>query len=132
MWIVMFTYLQHVDPTVPCYRRKEWTFLRGALSTVDRPFFGWIGRFFFHNACHNHVSLLFVCLSMPTELRLTNRSRIIYSHPFHSVRLVDRVDSQVHSLLDNQPLVTECIKKVLGDDYNYDSTVRATGLVLLY
>lgn len=28
--------------------------------------------------------------------------------------------------IDNQPLVTEHIKRVLKDDYNYDSTVSDT------
>ncbi|KDQ54117.1 hypothetical protein JAAARDRAFT_182511 [Jaapia argillacea MUCL 33604] len=55
-WIVMITYLQHSDPTIPYYRREEWTFARGALATVDRPFFGWIGRFFLHNLAHDHVA----------------------------------------------------------------------------
>ncbi|KAF9017583.1 delta-12 fatty acid desaturase [Hymenopellis radicata] len=77
-WLIMFTFLQHVDPTVPIYRRSEWTFVRGALSTVDRPFLGWIGRFFLHNASHDHVN--------------------------------------------NLPAVTEHLKPVLKDDYNYDST----------
>ena len=65
-WLVMFTYLQHSDPTVPYYRevrvpailsmrdslmgnQKSWTFARGALATVDRPVFGWIGVFFWNN-----------------------------------------------------------------------------------
>ncbi|KAG6827400.1 hypothetical protein H0H92_011928 [Tricholoma furcatifolium] len=65
-WVIMFTYIQHSDPAIPHYRNKGWTFLRGALSTVDRPFLGWIGH--------------------------------------------------------NQPYVTEAIKNVLKDDYNYDST----------
>lgn len=47
--------MQHADPTIPLYRGKEWTFLRGALSTVDRPLLGWVGRFFLHNASHDHV-----------------------------------------------------------------------------
>ncbi|KAI0824503.1 fatty acid desaturase-domain-containing protein [Trametes gibbosa] len=58
-WIVMFTYLQHSDPTIPYYREKSWTFARGALATVDRPVFGWVGRLFWHGACsiaHNHVA----------------------------------------------------------------------------
>ncbi|KAJ2916890.1 hypothetical protein MD484_g3491, partial [Candolleomyces efflorescens] len=55
-WIVMITYLQHSDPTIPHYRNKEWTFLRGALSTVDRPFLGWMGRFFLHNVSHDHIA----------------------------------------------------------------------------
>ncbi|KAI0800055.1 fatty acid desaturase-domain-containing protein [Fomes fomentarius] len=55
-WIVMFTYLQHSDPTVPYYRENSWTFARGALATVDRPVFGWIGRFFWHGIAHDHVA----------------------------------------------------------------------------
>ena len=45
----MFTYLHHSDPTIPHYFGNEWTFLRGAASTVDRPLMGWMGRFFLHN-----------------------------------------------------------------------------------
>ncbi|KAL0060555.1 hypothetical protein AAF712_012675 [Marasmius tenuissimus] len=55
-WIVMLTYLHHSDPTIPYYRGDEWSFLRGALATVDRPLLGWIGRVFFHNVSHNHIS----------------------------------------------------------------------------
>lgn len=87
-WIVMLTYLHHSDPSIPHYRRKEWSFLRGALSTVDRPFLGWAGRFFFHNVSHDHIA-----------------HHLFSTIPFY-----------------NQPQVTEAIKKVLKDDYNYDST----------
>ncbi|KAG6829242.1 hypothetical protein H0H87_012189 [Tephrocybe sp. NHM501043] len=83
-WIVMLTYLHHCDPTIAHYRNAQWSFLRGALSTVDRPLLGWAGRFFLHNVSHDHHQL------MPS--------------------------------LDNQPHVTELIKKVLKEDYNYDST----------
>ncbi|RDB28347.1 Delta(12) fatty acid desaturase [Hypsizygus marmoreus] len=55
-WIVMFTYLQHSDPTIPYYRKDQWTFARGALATVDRPLFGWVGRFFFHNISTDHLA----------------------------------------------------------------------------
>ncbi|KAF7762132.1 hypothetical protein Agabi119p4_8725 [Agaricus bisporus var. burnettii] len=87
-WIVMLTYLHHSDPTIPHYRKPEWTFLRGALATVDRPFLGWVGRFFLHNVSHDHIA------------HHTNSSI-----PFY-----------------NLPQVTQIIKSVLGDDYNYDST----------
>ena len=53
----MLTYLHHSDPTIPHYRNKEWTFLRGALATVDRPLLSWVGRYFLHNVSHDHVSL---------------------------------------------------------------------------
>ncbi|SJL05747.1 related to Delta(12) fatty acid desaturase [Armillaria ostoyae] len=53
---LMFTYLHHSDPTIPHYRKAEWSFLRGAAATVDRPLLGWMGRFFFHNISHDHVA----------------------------------------------------------------------------
>ncbi|EMD37156.1 hypothetical protein CERSUDRAFT_124119 [Gelatoporia subvermispora B] len=87
-WIVMFTYLQHSDPTVPYYRRNGWTFVRGALATIDRPVFGWIGRFFWHGIAHDHIAHHF-----------------FVTVPFY-----------------NLPKVTDAIKPVLGEYYNYDST----------
>ncbi|KAF7439851.1 hypothetical protein PC9H_000188 [Pleurotus ostreatus] len=54
--IVTFTYLQHSDPTIPYYRKDQWTFARGALSTVDRPVFGWVGRALLYNIGHDHVA----------------------------------------------------------------------------
>ncbi|KAK0193106.1 hypothetical protein F5146DRAFT_1042950 [Armillaria mellea] len=55
-WIVMLTYLHHSDPTMPHYRSRTWTFVRGALATVDRPLLGWVGRVFLHNVSHDHVA----------------------------------------------------------------------------
>ncbi|EPT03306.1 hypothetical protein FOMPIDRAFT_1081895, partial [Fomitopsis schrenkii] len=49
------TYLRHSDPTIP-YCRGQWTFLHGALATVDRPVFGRVGRFFWHGIVHDHVA----------------------------------------------------------------------------
>lgn len=54
-WVVMITYMQHTDAEVPHYRGKAWTFQRGAASTIDRPFLGWMGRFFMHDVAHFHV-----------------------------------------------------------------------------
>ncbi|KAG7451506.1 uncharacterized protein BT62DRAFT_978261 [Guyanagaster necrorhizus] len=86
--MVMFTYLQHSDPTIPYYRGDQWTFARGALATVDRPLFGWVGRILLHNISTNHLAHHF-----------------FVSVPFY-----------------NLPEVTEAIKPVLGEYYNYDST----------
>ena len=85
-WIVMLTFLHHSDPTIPHYRASEWSYLRGAVATVDRPLLGWIGRFFLHNVSHDHVAHHFFS-----------------TIPFY-----------------NQPYVTEHIKRVLKDEYNYD------------
>jgi len=37
-WLVLITYLQHTDARVPHFRGEEWTFIRGALSTIDRDY----------------------------------------------------------------------------------------------
>ncbi|KAJ7080443.1 fatty acid desaturase-domain-containing protein [Mycena epipterygia] len=55
-WIVTITYLQHAAPSVPYYRAPAWTFTRGALATVDRPLFGWVGRFLLHHIGSDHVA----------------------------------------------------------------------------
>ncbi|EPQ53468.1 hypothetical protein GLOTRDRAFT_130803 [Gloeophyllum trabeum ATCC 11539] len=87
-WIVMFTYLHHSDPTIPHYRRGQWSFMRGASATVDRPLMGWMGRFFLHNISHDHVAHHFFIKA-----------------PFY-----------------NGPKITKLIRRVLQDDYNYDTT----------
>jgi hypothetical protein len=51
----MFTYLHHSDPSIPHYRMEEWSFVRGAAATVDRPLLGWMGRFFLHNV-RQHIT----------------------------------------------------------------------------
>ncbi|CAL1703514.1 unnamed protein product [Somion occarium] len=55
-WIVMLTFLHHTDPTIPHYRNTQWSWLRGALATVDRPLLGFFGRFFLHNVSHDHIA----------------------------------------------------------------------------
>ncbi|KZT10498.1 uncharacterized protein LAESUDRAFT_427677 [Laetiporus sulphureus 93-53] len=87
-WIVMLTYLHHSDPTIPHYRKQEWSWVRGAAATVDRPLLGWAGRFFLHNVSHDHVAHHFFSYA-----------------PFY-----------------NQPEITKCVRKVLREHYNYDST----------
>ncbi len=53
--VIMITYLHHTDPVLPHYRAAQWTFARGAAATVDRPFLGWMGRWFLHDVAHYHV-----------------------------------------------------------------------------
>ncbi|KAJ5832644.1 Oleate hydroxylase FAH12 [Penicillium riverlandense] len=54
LFTVAITYLHHTHPTVPHYDEKAWTFVKGALCTVDRRF-GFIGRHFFHEIIDYHV-----------------------------------------------------------------------------
>eukprot|EP00126_Sphaerothecum_destruens_P005750 Sdes_comp19019_c0_seq1m9565 len=53
--LVCLTYLQHTHTQIPHFRTKEWTWLRGALCTVDRNY-GW-----FINMCHHHISDTHIC-----------------------------------------------------------------------
>jgi len=47
-WLILITYLQHTDIRIPHYKGEEWTFVRGALSTIDRDY----GIF---NMIHHHI-----------------------------------------------------------------------------
>ena len=48
VWLDLVTFLHHTDNEIPWYRGKDWYFLKGALSTVDRDY----GVF---NSIHHHI-----------------------------------------------------------------------------
>eukprot|EP00538_Stauroneis_constricta_P006540 CAMPEP_0119557058 /NCGR_PEP_ID=MMETSP1352-20130426/8841_1 /TAXON_ID=265584 /ORGANISM="Stauroneis constricta, Strain CCMP1120" /LENGTH=420 /DNA_ID=CAMNT_0007604097 /DNA_START=172 /DNA_END=1434 /DNA_ORIENTATION=- len=52
-WLVLYTWLQHTDPSIPHYGEGEWTWVKGALSTIDRPY--GIFDFFHHRIGSTHV-----------------------------------------------------------------------------
>lgn len=61
-WLILITFLQHTDPFLPHYRASEFTFPRGALSTLDRNLLGdlgsvmgWIGASATHGISETHV-----------------------------------------------------------------------------
>eukprot|EP00055_Hartaetosiga_balthica_P015714 m.94992 g.94992 ORF g.94992 m.94992 type:complete len:375 (-) comp8935_c0_seq1:5435-6559(-) len=49
LWLVLITHLQHTDVNVPHFSANEWTWLRGALCTVDRDYG-------FLNTVHHHIA----------------------------------------------------------------------------
>ena len=53
-WLVLYTWLQHTDPSVPHYGEGHWTWVKGALSTIDRPY--GIFDFFHHRIGSTHVA----------------------------------------------------------------------------
>ncbi|EIW59149.1 oleoyl phosphatidylcholine desaturase [Trametes versicolor FP-101664 SS1] len=62
-WIILITFLQHTDPLLPHYHAAEFTFPRGALSTMDRNLLGdlgsvmgWLGAFATHGISETHVA----------------------------------------------------------------------------
>ncbi len=52
-WLVLYTWLHHSDPNVPHFGADEWTWVKGALCTIDRPYgiFDW----FHHDIGSTHV-----------------------------------------------------------------------------
>lgn len=59
-FLVLITFLQHTDTYIPHYREGEWTWLRGALCTVDRTFGKWLDGALHHivdtHVCHHIFS----------------------------------------------------------------------------
>ncbi|KKF95811.1 Delta(12) fatty acid desaturase [Ceratocystis platani] len=53
-WLVAITYLHHTHPDVPHYEPDSWSYVKGALATVDRDF-GWVDRYIFHGIIGTHV-----------------------------------------------------------------------------
>ena len=54
-WLVAYTWLQHTDTNVPHFAGHEWTWAKGALQTVDRPY----GRLL--NLLHHGIGSTHVC-----------------------------------------------------------------------
>lgn len=48
------TYLHHHHSEVPHYTPEGWSYVKGALATVDREF-GFIGKHLFHGIIEKHV-----------------------------------------------------------------------------
>jgi omega-6 fatty acid desaturase (delta-12 desaturase) len=38
VWLVVYTWLQHTDLNIPHFCNEEWSWAKGALQTVDRPY----------------------------------------------------------------------------------------------
>jgi omega-3 fatty acid desaturase (delta-15 desaturase) len=38
VWLSLVTFLHHTHPSLPWYREGEWTFVKGALSSMDRKY----------------------------------------------------------------------------------------------
>jgi omega-6 fatty acid desaturase (delta-12 desaturase) len=55
IWLVTYTWLQHTDVGIPHFSSEEWTWARGALQTVDRPYGGLL------NLLHHGIGSTHVC-----------------------------------------------------------------------
>ncbi len=54
-WLVLYTWLQHTDTDIPHFDGDEWTWVKGAFMTVDRPY-GAILDFMHHHIGSTHVA----------------------------------------------------------------------------
>ncbi|KAF4683269.1 linoleoyl-CoA desaturase activity [Perkinsus olseni] len=54
-WLTLYTSLQHTHGGVPHYGDEAFTFLRGALASVDRPPYGLFSTHFHHEIGTTHV-----------------------------------------------------------------------------
>ena len=54
-WLVLYTWLQHTDVDVPHFDDEEWTWVKGAFMTVDRPY-GGVLDFLHHHIGSTHVA----------------------------------------------------------------------------
>ncbi|MEZ6087781.1 MAG: fatty acid desaturase [Pirellulaceae bacterium] len=54
-WLVLYTWLQHTDVDVPHFEEDEWTWVKGAFMTIDRPY-GKVFDFLHHRIGSTHVA----------------------------------------------------------------------------
>ncbi|QDV70415.1 Delta(12)-fatty-acid desaturase [Rosistilla carotiformis] len=54
-WLVLYTWLQHTDVDVPHFEEDEWTWVKGAFMTIDRPY-GPVFDFLHHRIGSTHVA----------------------------------------------------------------------------
>ena len=74
MWLVGYTWLQHTDVDIPHLTDKEFSYMRGAFLTVDRPY-GPIFDWFHHRIGSTHVAHHIDCTITTTRRRRPRRSR---------------------------------------------------------
>jgi fatty acid desaturase len=54
-WLVLYTWLQHTDVDIPHFEDEDWTWIKGAFMTVDRPY-GVLLDFLHHRIGSTHVA----------------------------------------------------------------------------
>ncbi|CAE7027042.1 FAD2 [Symbiodinium natans] len=62
-WLVLYTWLQHTDVDIPHFDEDNWTWVKGAFHTVDRPY-GPVLDYIHHRIGSTHVAH-HVCSAIP-------------------------------------------------------------------
>jgi omega-6 fatty acid desaturase / acyl-lipid omega-6 desaturase (Delta-12 desaturase) len=114
--LVLITFLQHTDTYVPHFTAKEFTWLRGALCTIDRPY-GFGLDYFFHRITDTHVA--------HHLFRLVQRE--LWWHPSISLLVLHCYSSFLSLDCSHMPFyhaaeATKYIKQVVGQYYLRDET----------
>mmetsp|Transcript_53877 Transcript_53877/g.78686 ORF Transcript_53877/g.78686 Transcript_53877/m.78686 type:complete len:424 (+) Transcript_53877:131-1402(+) len=77
LYLVLITYLQHTDVYIPHFKGEEWSWLRGALCTVDRTFGAVIDHTIHHIAdthvCHHLFSKMPFYNAQKATLAIKNK-----------------------------------------------------------
>ena len=99
-WLVLYTWLQHTSPDVPHYGDDEWTWVRGALCTIDRPY-AELGGFF--DWIHHHIGSTHVCHHLFSNLPC-----------YHAVEATKHLKAYLKPLnlynYDHDPTITAALK----------------------
>ena len=122
IWLSLVTYLHHTDPTVNYYRNKEWTFFKGALSTIDRSYFSIIDHL--HHDIGTHVvhHLFFTKIPHYHLVRATEAVKPLLGNyylfdprPFWTAFVNNRVSCKF--VPDNKSVVKYCSDEQLPEQY---------------
>jgi omega-6 fatty acid desaturase (delta-12 desaturase) len=92
MWLVMITDLQHTDPRLPHYRASAYSWIKGAVCTMDRDY----GVM---NVMHHHIADTHVC-------------HHLFSHMPHYH--AEEASAAIKPLLGDFYLVDTCSPGLLG------------------
>ncbi|KAI9392499.1 hypothetical protein POPTR_006G101500v4 [Populus trichocarpa] len=116
MWLDLVTYLHHHghEDKLPWYRGKEWSYLRGGLTTIDRDY-GWINNI--HHDIGTHViHHLFPQIPHYHLIEATEAARPVFGKyyrepkksgplPFHLIGILIRSMRKDHYVSDTGDVV---------------------------
>lgn len=116
MWIDFVTYLHHHghEQKLPWYRGKEWSYLRGGLTTIDRDY-GWFNNI--HHDIGTHViHHIFPQIPHYHLIEATKAAKLVLGKyyrepkksapvPFHLLSYLKRSISQDHYVSDTGDIV---------------------------
>ncbi len=92
-WLVIYTWLQHTDVAIPHYSSAEWTWAKGALQTVDRPYGALL------NLLHHGIGSTHVCHHVNSRIPHYNAWRGTNVLKQHYPELVRYDPTPIHQAL---------------------------------